>query len=334
MEPRKQDQRLVPKTYYFIDYKELVDVVKWKMYKMQTIVRDNLRTESENKGYICPQCEKAFTPLEVLSLVDMSDQLFHCDICEHVLEENDNAENVKGSQQILTKLREQSQSIISLLKQTDSIVIPAGYIYKHGARGRNKGNSQDEYELAIARDTGAGQGDIIVDLQMDNEAARRAKMEEAEQKRQQNALPVWHQRSTISNTVIVGTGDRPPDNNEQEDEEIFEEVRTTGLDADAEDYYAKYYESLSNNAPLSNLDDTMEEEEGEFGTPNNRNVDEFEEVIKSESAEDFEEDDDIPLVSINGKRIPLNEVQEEDQRNMTTEEYKAYYEAWENWQNN
>ena len=44
MEARKQDQRPVPKTYYYLDYKEFVDVVKWKMYKMQTNVRDNLRT--------------------------------------------------------------------------------------------------------------------------------------------------------------------------------------------------------------------------------------------------------------------------------------------------
>lgn len=43
MEARKQDQRPVPRTYYYLDYKEFVDVVKWKMYKMQTIVRDNLR---------------------------------------------------------------------------------------------------------------------------------------------------------------------------------------------------------------------------------------------------------------------------------------------------
>jgi len=299
---------------------------------MQTIVRDNLRTESENKGYICPNCEKAFTPLDVLSLVDMSDQLFHCDMCEHVLEENDNAENVKGSQQVLTKLREQSQSIISLLKQTDSIVIPEGYIYKHGVKGRTKGSNQDEFELAIARDTGAGQGDIIVDLQMDNEAARRAKMEEAEQKRQQNALPVWHQRSTISDTVLAGTGDRPVDNNVPEDEETFEEVRAAGLDADAEDYYTKYYESLSNNTPMNTFDEDMYEDD-EFNTPNDRPMEEFEETVKDESPDNFEEDD-IPLVSVNGKMIPLNEVQEEDQRNMTTEEYKAYYEAWENWQNN
>ncbi|KAI9475615.1 MAG: hypothetical protein EXX96DRAFT_486982 [Benjaminiella poitrasii] len=337
MEPRKQDQRLVPKTYYYIDYKEFVDVVKWKMYKMQTIVRDNLRTESENKGYVCPNCEKSFSPLDVLSLVDMTDQLFHCDVCEHVLEENDNAENVKGSQQILTKLREQSQPIISLLKQTDSIVIPSSYIYRAGPNSRSGGSKHDEYELAIAQDTGAGQGDIIVDLQMDNEAARRQKMEEAEQKRQQNALPVWHQKSTISGTNLVGTNEGNVDVNEhQEDEDTFEEIGPTEVDADTEDYYAKYYESLNAQSAM--------EEEGE-NNEGFETVDTFEEANNyndEEQQEEFEEDEDIPLVSgkfkpafvFNGKMIPLNEVQEEDQRNMTTEEYKAYYEAWEKWQNN
>jgi transcription initiation factor TFIIE subunit alpha len=139
MEPRKQDQRLIPKTYYYIDYKEFVDVVKWKMYKMQTNVRDKLRTDSENKGYVCQNCEKQFSPLDVLSLVDMTDNLFHCDVCDHILEENDNADNVKGSQQNLTRLREQSQPIITLLKQTDSLQIPTSYIYKHAPGSRSNG---------------------------------------------------------------------------------------------------------------------------------------------------------------------------------------------------
>ncbi|KAI8382984.1 hypothetical protein BD560DRAFT_385717 [Blakeslea trispora] len=326
MEPRKQDQRMVPKTYYYIDYKEFVDVVKWKMYKMQTIVRDKLRTESENKGYVCQNCEKQFSPLDVLSLVDMTDQLFHCDQCEHILVENDNAENVKGSQQTLTRLREQSQPIITLLKQTDSIVIPSTYIYKHAPGSRANGGSRDDFELAVAQDTGAGQGDIIVDLQMDNEAARRAKMEEAEQKRQQNALPVWHQQSTISGTSLVNMGDTAHTTEDHEEEDAFEEIRPMEMDADTEDYYAKYYESLSYN----NDNSVEEETTTEFNEP----VETFEETNHQSDVEEFEEDEDIPLVSVNGKMIPLNEVQEEDQRNMTTDEYKAYYEAWERWQNN
>ncbi|KAI9256195.1 hypothetical protein BY458DRAFT_519646 [Sporodiniella umbellata] len=317
MEPRKPDQRMVPKTYYYIDYKEFVDVVKWKMYKMQTLVRDKLRTESENKGYVCQNCTKTFTPLDVLSLVDMTDQLFHCDQCEQVLEENDNAENVKESQAILTKLREQSQPIITLLKQTDAIVIPSSYIYKNAPGSRT--HRTDEYELAIAQDTGAGQGDIIVDLQMDNEAARRAKMEEAEQKRQQNALPVWHQKSTISDTLLVSVENRA-EREEQEEEDAFEEIGQANTDADTEDYYTRYYENLSNRAGEPVTEDLHMTE-----TPSES----FQ--VQSETEEPFEED--VPLVLVNGKSIPLNEVTEEDQSSMTTDEYKAYYEAWENWQN-
>jgi transcription initiation factor TFIIE subunit alpha len=124
MENRKQDQRPIPKTFYYLDYKEFVDVVKWKMYKMQMVVRDNLRTESENQGFVCELCKNQYTPLDVLSLVNPMDGFFYCEVCESVLKENDNAENVKESQQVLANLREQSQPIITLLKQTDSIVIP------------------------------------------------------------------------------------------------------------------------------------------------------------------------------------------------------------------
>ncbi|KAI8140706.1 hypothetical protein BJV82DRAFT_671442 [Fennellomyces sp. T-0311] len=339
MEARKQDQRAVPKTYYYLDYKEFVDVVKWKMYKMQTNVRDNLRTESENKGYVCPNCQRQYLPLEAVSLIDPTDGLFHCDVCSTPLIENDNSESVQGSQQELTRLREQSQPIISLLKQTDSLTIPANYIFKPtGGTARGNGASREEHELAIAQDTGAGQGEIIVDLQMDNEAARRAKQEEAEEKRQQNMLPVWHQRSTVSD-ALVGTGDRPQDTEKNDEDETFDEVATEEFDADRHDYYAKYYESLSQAAPTGGVE-TMDadDDDEEFETVTNGNeyyspdANGQRNMSEEDNVEEIGDDEDIPLVSVNGRMVPLNEVMEEDQRNMTTEEYKAYYEAWQNWQ--
>lgn len=82
----------------------------------------------------------------------------------------------------------------------------------------------------IAQDTGAGQGDIIVDLQMVNEAARRQKLAEAEVKRLQNALPVWHQRSTVSET-LRGSSDRTTSAvTESEGEEPMEEVGAENID--------------------------------------------------------------------------------------------------------
>lgn len=154
---------------------------------------------------------------------------------------------------------------------------------------------KEEHELAVAQDTGAGQGEIIVDLQMDNEAARRAKLAEAEEKRQQNMLPVWHQQSTVSG-VLVSTGDQPKDEEQvAEEEDTFEEVGTEEFDADRHECmsmkvrrfilkrrystdgivldYAKYYENLSMENPPEEEEQfgEEEEEEEEFETITNGN---------------------------------------------------------------
>ncbi|ORY96821.1 hypothetical protein BCR43DRAFT_492323 [Syncephalastrum racemosum] len=334
-EARKQDQRAVPKNYYYIDYKEFVDVVKWKMYQMQLRVRKQLKKESENKGYICPTCQRSYDTMEVLSL--LKDGMFHCEVCNTILEENNNTVNLQESQEELQKLREQSQPIIHLLKQTDTIVIPANYTFKPSAN-RNGAGDRDDHELAIAQDTGAGQGDIIVDLQKDNEAAMRAKQAEAEEKRQQNMLPVWHQRSTVSDS-LRGTGDRPdePAAVLHEEEDTFEEVGVEEFDEDRDDYYAKYYESYESAQPgmHTGFEEDLEEEEFETVTNENgkrgRSPDDEDGGSPKHARHDSEEED-VPLVSVNGKMMPLNEVAEEDQRNMTTDEYKAYYEAWQKWQ--
>ncbi|KAM3586258.1 hypothetical protein VKS41_002785 [Umbelopsis sp. WA50703] len=335
-EARAPDQRAVPKTYYYIDYKQFVNVVKWKMYKMQTSVRDTLRTESENKGYVCPNCQRTYPALEAIGLQSMTDMLFHCEDCDSILEENDNAENVKYSQEVL-----------------------ASYIIRTSAGSdmgaNNKANGADGgHELAIAQDTGAGQGEIIVDLQMDNEAARRAKISESNKKRQQNALPVWHQHSTIS-TPITGTGDREVQDEEgdSDEEDQFEAVDNEEYDQDRADYYAKYYESLNDLAAdtqpgsieVNVQSEEVDTEENRFETIGSKR--EYEEEAydadskrqrlgsEEEEEEDIDNFDDIdaevPKVSVNGKLVPLHEITEDDQRQMTTEEYQAYYEAYEAW---
>lgn len=43
-EVRPSDQKMVNKTYYYIDYKTFVDVVKYKMYMMKKSIEDQLQT--------------------------------------------------------------------------------------------------------------------------------------------------------------------------------------------------------------------------------------------------------------------------------------------------
>ncbi|RUS21140.1 ubiquinone biosynthesis protein COQ7-domain-containing protein [Endogone sp. FLAS-F59071] len=353
MEPRKADQRAVPKTYYYIDYKQFVDVVKWKMYKMQTSVRANLRTESENKGYICPTCQRTYSPLDVLSFADSVDGLFHCEVCETVLEENDNAENVKGSQEQLSRLREQSQPIIALLKQTDTLVIPASLgpnitgTTPGAAPGQKAtgGSGNDRTEIAFAQDTGAGQGEIIVDLQMDNEAAKKAKQEEADRKRQQNAMPIWHQRSTVSHIEEIAAPTAGITGEDDAEEERFEMGEGDEADADREEFYANYYSNLTKMIQEGGgevLPATTEEDEDEFesvgedvdGNPGNgkrsrrddngvrkrAKVDGDAEEAEGELLDDA--DVDYPLVKIGDQMISLDEVTEDHQQLMSTEEYQ------------
>jgi transcription initiation factor TFIIE subunit alpha len=41
-ESKKADQRPVPKTYYVIDYRKIVDVVKWKLYQVKLKVNEKV----------------------------------------------------------------------------------------------------------------------------------------------------------------------------------------------------------------------------------------------------------------------------------------------------
>ncbi|RUP45848.1 hypothetical protein BC936DRAFT_147665 [Jimgerdemannia flammicorona] len=399
-EPRKADQRAIPKTYYYIDYKQFVDVVKWKMYKMQSKVLDNLKTESENRGYICNDCKRTYGPLQVVSLVDMRDQMFHCEVCvDTVLQDNDNAKSVKGSEDQLSRLREQSQPIIALLKQTDTLVIPASFVPNIPGNttgttvGQKTAGNSNERELAYAQDTGAGQGEIIVDLQMDNEAARKAKQEEADRKRQQNAMPIWHQRSTVSHVEEPVTATKKADN-EEADEDQFAATEHDEADIDREEccygialvcvcglrcyrclnqdarpphhvfnpfpthlpfssetrvVYAKYYASLTQEGGGEATPAAVEEWGYEYDSTDveDKNVngkrgyvddDGIRKRSRIDGEVDGEEeidevmDEEMPLVIVGGEMIPLDEVTEDHQQQMSSEEYQAYYDLWKRYE--
>jgi transcription initiation factor TFIIE subunit alpha len=42
-EVRPSDQKTINKTFYYIDYREFVDVVKYKMYRMKKSFEDSMK---------------------------------------------------------------------------------------------------------------------------------------------------------------------------------------------------------------------------------------------------------------------------------------------------
>jgi transcription initiation factor TFIIE subunit alpha len=118
-------QRSVGKQYYYIDCKHFCNVVKWRVARMHSIIDSTLRNELDNKGYVCPQCHKSYSALDVLGLADNTRGAFICQDCRAELVDNENAENVKGSQDRMQRFNKQLRFIMKGLQASESMVIPA-----------------------------------------------------------------------------------------------------------------------------------------------------------------------------------------------------------------
>lgn len=95
------------------------------MAEMRRVIDQGLRNELDSKGYICPQCHKSFLPLEVDRLFTPATMTFNCDICSAELIDNENAENVVGSQDRMQRFNRQMRFILEGLRKTEDMVLPA-----------------------------------------------------------------------------------------------------------------------------------------------------------------------------------------------------------------
>ncbi|RDB27851.1 Transcription initiation factor IIE subunit alpha [Hypsizygus marmoreus] len=204
-------QRSVGKQYYYIDYEYFCNVVKWRIAKMRHIIDSSLRNELDNKGYICPQCKQSYSPLEVDKLMDFAKGALICEICHAEVVDNENAESVQGSKDRMQRFNYQMRFIREGLQKSEAMVLPAfdvaAWVKSHLTDAEKQKGAQDGSGLRIAgSDPNKREEDGIgILLSMDKDEAMR-KMErdaEAEIKRQQNALPAWHLKSTITGDLTA-----------------------------------------------------------------------------------------------------------------------------------
>ncbi|KAF8962636.1 TFIIE alpha subunit-domain-containing protein [Flammula alnicola] len=187
-------QRSVGKQYYYIDYEHFCNVVKWRIAKMRYIIDSTLRNELDNKGYICPQCKQSYSPLEVDKLMDFARGILICEICHAEVVDNENAESVQGSKDRMQRFNNQMRFIREGLQKSEAMVLPAfdvaawSGLKVAGADGTRKD------------DEGVG---VMMAMDKDESTRRQERDAEAEVKRQQNALPAWHLKSTITGDLTA-----------------------------------------------------------------------------------------------------------------------------------
>jgi transcription initiation factor TFIIE subunit alpha len=207
------------KSFYYLDYKQLVDVVKYKMYKIRKSFEDSMKNVGNQIGFSCAKCTKVYSPLEVQSMLNPATFLFNCELCDTELVEWQNTRIKDGPQEAHTRLMEQCLPLITLLKRTESLSIPQFNVSKW--IDSNPDASSISLSIATAKmaATSPSQSDLpsasllaekveeeVVDVDILNtdqeDAMRQEKSLQDKSKHFDNSVPAWHSHSTVTGQAI------------------------------------------------------------------------------------------------------------------------------------
>ncbi|KNC97721.1 transcription factor TFIIE subunit TFA1 [Spizellomyces punctatus DAOM BR117] len=110
-------QRKINRSYYYIDYKHFVDVVKWKIYKIGKMIEKEVQMQMANMPYKCPVCNKEFSALDFAMLDKTANMVPLCDVCRVEIQQGSAGLDSTGVSEKYTKFMNESQPIVELLKQ-------------------------------------------------------------------------------------------------------------------------------------------------------------------------------------------------------------------------
>ncbi|KAH9411896.1 subunit of transcription initiation factor IIE [Ordospora pajunii] len=116
----RENNGQILRTVYYINYAEVRDVIKYKIYKMTKNLENNIKM-GQAEGYICMECNKEYSSLDAQGL--MENYVFKCEDCKGDLAENrrDRSEDC----QMYSNLMSELDGIVMLLKETDKYSIPS-----------------------------------------------------------------------------------------------------------------------------------------------------------------------------------------------------------------
>ncbi|XP_068124796.1 general transcription factor IIE subunit 1-like isoform X2 [Hyperolius riggenbachi] len=111
--------------YYYINYKVLVDVIKYKLDHIRRKIESDERESTNRASFKCPGCLSTYSDLEVNQLFDPVTELFRCTYCNQEVEEDFSSLPKRDARTLLAKFNEQIEPIFMLLRETEDIVLPS-----------------------------------------------------------------------------------------------------------------------------------------------------------------------------------------------------------------
>uniref|UniRef100_A0A8D0HPF4 General transcription factor IIE subunit 1 n=1 Tax=Sphenodon punctatus TaxID=8508 RepID=A0A8D0HPF4_SPHPU len=115
------DGKTTRHNYYFINYRLLVNVVKYKLDHMRRRIETDERDSTNRASFKCPNCSNTFTDLEANQLFDPMTGTFRCTFCETEVEEDESAMPKKDARTLVARFNEQIEPIYELLRETEDV---------------------------------------------------------------------------------------------------------------------------------------------------------------------------------------------------------------------
>ncbi|XP_066497526.1 general transcription factor IIE subunit 1 [Hoplias malabaricus] len=115
------DGKTTRHNYYFINYRLLVNVVKYKLDHMRRRIETDERDSTNRASFRCPCCHSTFTDLEANQLFDPMTGTFRCTFCQTEVEEDESAVPKKDARTLVARFNEQIEPIYVLLRETEDV---------------------------------------------------------------------------------------------------------------------------------------------------------------------------------------------------------------------
>ncbi|TSQ01557.1 General transcription factor IIE subunit 1 [Bagarius yarrelli] len=355
------DGKTTRHNYYFINYRLLVNVVKYKLDHMRRRIETDERDSTNRASFHCPNCCSTFTDLEANQLFDPMTGTFRCTFCQTEVEEDESAVPKKDARTLVARFNEQIEPIYVLLRETEDVnlshellepeptEIPAlkqsreraaaaGGLAGAGAAGRE-----------VWRTKGSSYADLYtqnVVINMEEQDSQQARLAEAKAPKER---PVWLTQSTVQgsyneNDALKSVG--------EDSMEIQESVTGHGHVPDENEEVMRallIHEKKSAPAPTSGAlhrplipaanasDSESDTSESDEDSPVQAIAAPVKpsrpaEVDDDEEEDEFEEVGDDPVVMVGGKAYSYREVSQRPElvEKMSAQEKEAYIEMGQN----
>ncbi|KAF3695056.1 General transcription factor IIE subunit 1 Transcription initiation factor IIE subunit alpha [Channa argus] len=350
------DGKTTRHNYYFINYRVLVNVVKYKLDHMRRRIETDERDSTNRASFRCPCCFSTFTDLEANQLFDPMTGTFRCTFCQTEVEEDESV--CPDARTLVARFNEQIEPIYVLLRETEDVNLSHDLLEPEPAEIPALKQSRERAAASGAnaasgqhREAWSNKGSSYADLYTQNVVISMDEQDEQQKQVSEKApkeRPVWLTQSTVQGAysepdILKNRADIVPEAQDgaaghgigqaDENEEVMrallihEKRSGAGGGGGGASAAAKGLASTKANASDSESDTSESDDDFPSGPPPAtaapHRADE-----EDDEDDEFEEVGDEPVVMVGGRPFSYREVSQRPElvEQMSAQEKEAYIE--------